>query len=654
MKHFMKIFLIIILLLFTYIFFTSINQIYEKNHLVSSDMNAYVVTNSDVDSMSLLFDELTANLSNDKIQIIKNTISETYNSTYEFYCLPLDTIRKRQPATLSMHYKYMNLEKDDFIDSSGLFYTSMDKEKIKQIASSVGIEIETVIPEKISYSVFLELCLTDFIILFAVIQIVFCIYTSYSIKKIGIKKSMGYSTFSILKEQIMNVIHSYFCISGLILAFIFIFLIITNRITLFLLLFLISYYIIIACIITILILNTSFIFNMISLEEMIKNKSINTPMNIAAQFIKVLFTFVISFSIIKVVNETNDYRKSQDSVFNYKYLENYYTSDGFSSEMYDKVYRNKDELGRYANRMQQMYNNENALLCDRSKIELKKSSMQNDIPEYIINTIVVNKTYLEEFSDIVLDSNYNDLDKYTIYVSDKYKDNITEIQEFIDSCLFEMCNASAMEFNIKSQNIIKPKSNIRYIDDNSKVKYLTDNGFQEQNVEIIIIDNGHSDGTYYLNALNSGYIFYNLDSRDEFKALINKYKLDGLISPGTLLTPYLTEFENVQFKLKTFIVFAIVFSISLAFIIYISGYVDIIVNKSRYALKETLGFGHINILKKRYVFLCVELLIIILLGILMKIYILFMAIAVIVDLIIYEMLYRAFINKKIYEIVKGA
>lgn len=387
---------------------------------------------------------------------------------------------------------------------------------------------------------------------------------------------------------------------------------------------------------------------------MIKNKSVNTHMNIAAQLIKVVFTVLISFSIIKVVGETADYRKIMKSVFNYKYLENYYTSDGFSSEMYDKIYRDNEELCKYADRMQHMYSNENALLCDRSNIELKKSSMQNDIPEYVVNTIIVNKAYLNKFSDIVFDSDYGDANTYTVYVSKKYKDNITEIQNFINSCLFDMCNASAMEFNFKNQNAITPKSIIKYTDSQSKVIYLTDNGFQEQDVGIIIVDNDNSDGTYYLNALNSGYVFYNFGSRDEFTALVNKYELDGLVSPGTLLTPYLTEFENVQFKLKTFTVFVIVFSISLAFIIYISGYVDIIVNKSRYALKETLGFGHINILKKRYIFLCIELFVIVLLGTLIKLSFLFMAIAVIADLIIYEVLYRAFINKKIYEIVKGA
>jgi len=303
--------------------------------------------------------------------------------------------------------------------------------------------------------------------------------------------------------------------------------------------------------------------------------------------------------------------------------------------------------------MYQMYNDKNALLCDTSKINLRKGAMKVD-PEYVLNTIIVNESYLKEFSNLTFNTNTDNTDKYTVYISEKYKDNINEIQEFIDSCLFVMCNSSAIELHLSSENTIKPQTVIEYVDTQKKVKYLTDNGFQEQDVGIIILDNGCSDGAYYLNALNSGYIFYNLNSREEFTALLNQYKLDALVSPGTLLTPYLTDLENVQFKLKTFVIFAIVFLISLIFIIYISGYVDIIVNKSRYALKETLGFGHTHILIKRYIFLFIELLIAVLFGTFIKNSFFFVALVVIIDLIIYEVLYRAFINKKIYEIVKGA
>lgn len=653
MKKFMKIFLATIALLFTYIFITSINQIYEKNHIVDRKMTSYIVVDNDVNSMGDLYDELTSKYPKNKLQIIKNTISGTYNSVYEFYCFPLDQTRKRQPATLSIHYKYIELTKDDFTDSSGVFYTNISKDEIDKIASSLNIEINPISPEKIEYSVFFKLCLIDFAILFASIQIVFCVYTSYNLKKIGVKKSMGFSSFTILKEQLREILLSYFCISGSIYVCLLMFYLFTNRLTLFLVLLLLLYYIVIACVITVLMLNTSFILNMISLEEMIKNKTVNTTMNIIAQSTKILFMLLISLSIIKVANAATEYKKSQEDILNYKYLENYYTSDGFLSEMYDKVYQNKDNLCTYAGRMEQMYNNENALLCDTNKIELRKSTIQSE-PEYVTNTIIVNAKYLNEFSNINTNKDYDTSEQYTVYVSEKYKNNSNEIQKFIDSCLFTMSNSTAIEFRISDQSTLAPKSSIEYVESNKIIKYLTDDGFQDQEVGIIIVDNGHSDGAYYLNCLNAGYIFYKLNSRDEFTFLLNKYNLNNLVSSGTLLTPYLTEYENVQFKLKTYSIFSIVFLISLTFIIYISGYVDIMVNKSRYALKETLGYNHFNILKKIYFLICIEFIITIFLLKFVDFSFVFMILAVIADLIIYEILYRIFINKKIYEIVKGA
>ena len=53
----------------------------------------------------------------------------------------------------------------------------------------------------IPYSMVLELNLLNFVILFIVLQIIYCIYTSYSLKKIGIKKSMGFSTIDVYKRQ---------------------------------------------------------------------------------------------------------------------------------------------------------------------------------------------------------------------------------------------------------------------------------------------------------------------------------------------------------------------------------------------------------------------------------------------------------------------
>lgn len=118
--------------------------------------------------------------------------------------------------------------------------------------------------------------------------------------------------------------------------------------------------------------------------------------------------------------------------------------------------------------------------------------------------------------------------------------------------------------------------NIVYVDDNSTIKVNTENGFSDMSEPIIIIDTGNFAGLYYLDSLNTRNLFFQMDSREEFSSLLAEYGLKQLVTAGTLLTPYLMQLENVTFVLKTLTMFAIVFIISLLFILYISNYVDIL------------------------------------------------------------------------------
>ena len=86
-------------------------------------------------------------------------------------------------------------------------------------------------------------------------------------------------------------------------------------------------------------------------------------------------------------------------------------------------------------------------------------------------------------------------------------------------------------------------------------------------------------------------LFFQMESREDFSSLLSEYDLEQLVTAGTLLTPYLMQLENVTFVLKTLTTFTIVFIVSLLFVLYISNYVDIFVNRKRYAAKEILGFA---------------------------------------------------------------
>ena len=135
--------------------------------------------------------------------------------------------------------------------------------------------------------------------------------------------------------------------------------------------------------------------------------------------------------------------------------------------------------------------------------------------------------------------------------------------------------------------------------------------------------------------------------------MLTKYDLAQLVVAGTLLTPYLTQLESVTFVLKTLMMFAIVFVVSLVFILYISNYVDIFVNRKRYALKETLGFSHFKILKNRYLIWVIEIMVS---AILVVINVNFACLfgIILLDYLFCELLYQTYIKKVLYEIEKGA
>lgn len=86
----------------------------------------------------------------------------------------------------------MNWQKKIFWIVSGIFYTDLSDDEIDQLATQLSTPIIEYEDTSIPYSMILELNLFNFIILFIVILIIYGIYTSYSLKKIGIKKSMGF------------------------------------------------------------------------------------------------------------------------------------------------------------------------------------------------------------------------------------------------------------------------------------------------------------------------------------------------------------------------------------------------------------------------------------------------------------------------------
>lgn len=651
MKKFLKIFIFLEIILFAYIFNTSIYNIYEKNNISSENLKGYVLEETSPEIFDKFYTIFTEEYSQNKLELINNTLTSTDKSVYDLYCYPLNEFVQKQPISQSILLQYHELQKEDFLDSVGVFYTDLRADEIKEIASQLSVEISDFENEAIPYSMVLKLNLFNFVILYIVLQIIYCIYTSYSLKKIGIKKSMGFSTVHILKEQITSIIKYFVVICSVLICLLNLYYALTNRFEFSYLATSLLFFTIILAINIICVLITSILIKFVSLEAMIKNKTLNSGINIIVQAVKIVFSVIITITIISLLNQGNSFKQSQQAVLDYKYLDGYYTANGFNSSEYDYALANKDILESYSEQTLEMYNHNHSLLCDFSN----GSALQTSRPYYEQQLVIANRNYLSEFSNIQLNGKPLGEDIFnepTVLVPHKYKSDENSIKEYIKQEYFRLMNYDKF-YKIPGEEKSIDKFNVVYIDDDSTVKVNTENGFSDMTNPIIIVDTGDFGGLYYLDSLNRRCLFFQMESREEFSSLLAEYNFEKLVTAGTLLTPYLMQLENVKFVLKTLTMFTIVFIVSLLFILYISNYVDIFVNRKRYAAKEILGFSHFRTLKNRYIFWGIELIISGVLTVINYYFACLFAI-ILIDYIFCELLYRVYILNALYEIEKGA
>ena len=654
MKNFLKIFVLLEILLFAYIFNSSIYNIYEKNNIAADNLSGYMLEEPSPEILDQFYTIFTENYNDNRLEIINNTLTTTDKSAYDLYCYPLDKFSQKQPVSQTIEFEYHELTKEDFLDSVGIFYTDLSVEEIDQLAAQLSTQIIEYEDTSIPYSMILELNLFNFIILFIVILIIYCIYTSYSLKKIGIKKSMGFSTLRILKEQILSIVKYYFIVCLALLAVLNLYYAFTNRFDFSYLIMGIFFFGIVLIVNVLCMLLTSALIKFVRLEAMIKNKTLNKSTNVIVQFIKVAFSVVIAITIISLLQQSGDYMKSQQSVLDYKYLDGYYTSNGFNSAEYNYAISNPDVSKSYSNSILELYRNHHSLLCDYTGSDEAQGPMGASRPYYVQQTIIANENYIKEFSNIQVNGTPLDESVFstpTVLIPNMYKNDESLIKEHIAGEYDLLLNYN-QNYGIQEETRTN-EFNIVYIDDNSTIKVNTEEGFSDITGGIIIVDTGNFGGLYYLDALNNRCLFFSVESRAAFSALLTKYNLAQLVVAGTLLTPYLMQLENVTFVLKTLTMFAVVFVISLVFILYISNYVDAFVNRKRYALKEIMGFSHFKILKSRYIVWAMEIIASVILTAINYYFACFFAI-MLLDYLFCELLYRTYIKKALYEIEKGA
>ena len=431
MKKFLKIFIILEILLFAYIFNSSIYNIYEKNNIAADNLSGYVIEETSPETLNQFYSIFTENYPNNKIELINNTLTSTDNSVYDLYCYPLDKFEQKQPVSQTIEFKYHELTKEDFLDSVGIFYTDLSDDEIDQLATQLSTPIIEYEDTSIPY----------FIILFIVILIIYGIYTSYSLKKIGIKKSMGFSTLRILKEQIISVAKYYPIVCLALLAVLNLYYAFTNRFDFSYLIMGIFFFGIVLIVNVLCMLLTSALIKFVRLEAMIKNKTLNKSTNAIVQFIKVAFSVVIAITIISLLQQSGDYMKSQ----------------------------------------QALYRSHHSLLCDYTGSDEAQGPMGASRPYYVQQTIIANENYIKEFSNIQINGTPLDENVFstpTVLIPEMYKNDESLIKDHLTGEYDLLLNYN-QNYGIQEETRAN-EFNIVYIDDSSTIKVNTEKGFSRR------------------------------------------------------------------------------------------------------------------------------------------------------------------------------
>ena len=117
MKKFLKIFIFLEIILYAYIFNTSIYNIYEKNNISSENLKGYVLEETSPEILDKFYTIFTEEYSQNKLELINNTLTSTDKSVYDLYCYPLNEFVQKQPISQSILLQYHELQKEDFLDS---------------------------------------------------------------------------------------------------------------------------------------------------------------------------------------------------------------------------------------------------------------------------------------------------------------------------------------------------------------------------------------------------------------------------------------------------------------------------------------------------------------------------------------------------------
>lgn len=663
MKKFLVIFLIGQLLVCSFIYGKSIYDIYTLNNLGADNLNSYYLEESNGTTLEVVYNKLIQE--NASIEIIKEPISLDGVLEYDVYNTSDVSINERTSISSKKVFNYYTLTLEEFIDSTGKFKCNLPPDKMKMISEELGLNIKQYAENKIAYTQVVKNNAINFIVLILLSQFVLFVYTFSRIKINAIKKLNGFSPKKMIVDSFKDFLFTEIIAAAVVILIHLIYSLINHVVNTTYFIGLIVTIVSVICFNMIQLMITQISIRTINISEMLKNKYYSSFWNISMQIVKIVFVFVLAISISIFANQLKGYDKTLNSIEAYRNLSTFFTSNGYNSDENEKLNNNTEKYREISKNTKLMYENnfDKSVLIDANILSLNSStyfelygtSFDELLNSYSDNYVVVNQKYFEKFMSIQ-DVNGNDIvypiSMPTVLVPEKYKS--AEVEEFCQEQYNTMVNYDILNYD-QTRTEVNIPINVIYIKNDQITplinNYLLENGKEIKN-SIIFLENGCFAGTWYLEKISNGNLAFNLTDRSEYATMLSTYGLDKLLNVGTMLTPLSESIRYYEFLAYQSGIFVLLFSITLLMIIYLSDYLELIINKKKYALHFLSGFSTFKNLNNQFVIDGILLLLVIPL-LLTKNNIGILFFSVLFDIICLFLLYKKLIINNISEALKG-
>lgn len=608
------------------------------------------------------------------LQLIKTPVTQDQTFLYDIYHSNIEQINKVSSIRSDRTFNYHSLTKEDFVDNNGVFYTDLSAQQLKDITANLELQISPY-DQHVNYSQIFWQNSLNLGLLVLLTVVVFFIFTFTRIKVNAVKKLLGFSNIKMIYETFRDLLYLELTVASITLVLHYLYFAlfseigIVNRYFLFLIMFMIA----VIIVNLLLFLLTQLHVKFIDIQLMIKNKVYSNRLNYILYFTKIILIIAITFSISYFVEAYQSYITNQQALEQYTQLDGYFTSNGFNSDRNDQIMNDPDLMAEYSERMKDLYahfdKQDQLYIHDSAVVDflspnyleiqgLEKNDIYNSITD---NYIVANQRYISEFMPVkdVEGNLLNDFlsDRPVIIVPEKYQLEEQSIRDIYQEKLADYYNYDIFygvrdkeEITIDDIDIIYTANNQEF---NIMGQFDIDN---EEEIKlkdpIIIVDQGKFSGLYYLDLLNASNMYFKLEERETFHAVLVSYQLDSLINVATLLTPLSDSIHFVQFILYNTFLFSLLFLATLLFVIVISNYVDIVSNRRKYTMQYIFGFSMWKIFKGQ-----ITVYVLLLFGNIASLFISFnpfiYTIFLIIDFFVLIFVYQYEIKKDLHQVVKG-